>query len=195
MTPISKHLTVATAAAAALAAVTALAASPANAEVHDHFSFHFSAEESFDDCGFTIDDDLTFDGQNVIRTVKGTQTLFFASLTLRTEEVLTNPENGRWFRVTSSEHTKEGGPVTEVSPGVYTYTVREVGTPITIWDSEGHKVVSDHGSIVSEVTFDTTGDDVPGGELLGEDVVSVSGPHPLFDDGGLFCQVANDLIG
>ncbi len=65
------------------------------AEVYDHFSFHFSAEESFDDCGFTIDDDLTFDGQNVIGTVKGTQTLFFASLALRTEVVLTNPRTAR----------------------------------------------------------------------------------------------------
>ncbi len=90
--------------------------------------------------------------------------------------------------MTSSKLTKEGGPVTEVYPGVYTYTVREVGTPITIWDSEGHRVVSDHGSIVTEVTFDTTGDDVPGGEFLGEDVLSVSAPHPLFDDGKLFCR-------
>ena len=34
--------------------------------------------------------------RDVTRTVKGTQTLFFASITLHSEEVLTNPANGKW---------------------------------------------------------------------------------------------------
>ncbi len=138
-------------------AAVALAAPSANAEVFDHFRFTFTEQETFDDCGFPIVDDLTLSGGNVTRTVKDTQTLFFASVTLHSEEILTNPANGKWFRVTSNEINKEGGPVTEVAPGVYTYTVSENGNPITIWDSSGHKVVADHGSIRSSITFDTDG--------------------------------------
>ena len=191
MTSTSTRLAAATIAGVA---ALALAAPSANAEVFDHFRFTFTNQETFDDCGFPIVDDLTLSGGNVTRTVKGTQTLFFASITLHSEEILTNPATGEWFRVTSNEINKEGGPVTEVAPGVYRYTVSENGNPITIWDSSGHKVVSDHGSIRSSITFDTTGDDVPGGTELESHIVSVSGPHPLLDD-ALFCQVANDLIG
>ena len=43
--------------------------------------------------------------------------------------------------MTSNEINKEGGPVTEVAPGVYTYTVSENGNAVTIWDSSGHRVV------------------------------------------------------
>jgi hypothetical protein len=143
-------------------AALALAAPTANATVFDHFHFTSTNQETLDDCGFPIVDDLTLTGQNVTRTVKDTQTLFFSSVTLHSEEILTNAETGEWFRITSNEISKEGGPVTEVAPGVYRYSLRENGNPITIWDSSGHKVVSDHGSIRSSVTFDTTGDDVPG---------------------------------
>jgi hypothetical protein len=182
-------------AAAALAAGCALAAAPAaNATVFDHAHFTFSNQETFDDCGFPIVDDLTLTGQNVIRTVKGTQTLFFASVTVHSEEVLTNPENGKWFRVTANEINKEGGPVTQLAPGVYTYSMRENGTPIAIWDSSGRPVVADHGSIRSSITFDTGGDAQPGGTELDSHIVGVSGPHPLLDD-TLFCEIANDLIG
>jgi len=191
MTRLSTRLAATT--VAGVAAI-ALAAPSANAVVFDHFRFSFTQQETFDDCGFPIVDDQTGSGNTVIRTVKDTQTLFFASVTFHSEEVLTNPENGKWFRVTSNEITKEGGPVTQVAPGVYTYTIRENGTPIAIWDSSGHKVVADHGSIRSSITFDTGGDDVPGGTEVESHIVSVSGPHPLLDD-ALFCQVASDLIG
>ena len=191
MTRTARRLAAAT---LATVAAVALSAAAADATVVDRFHFAFSEQETFDDCGFPIVDDFSINGSTVIRQVKGTQTLFFSSVTFHSEDILTNPETGAWFRVTANETSKEGGPVTQVAPGVYTYTIRENGTPITIWDSSGHKVVADHGSIRSSITFDTGGDDVPGGTEVESHIVSVSGPHPLLDD-ALFCQVANDLIG
>jgi hypothetical protein len=182
-------------AAAAIAGVALFASTavPANATVFEHFTFDVSDQDTFDDCGFTIASDWRFRGSTVIRTVRDTQTLFLAKVGYHGEEIFTNPENGEWFRITYNAVTKEGGPVEEVSPGVYIYTVREAGVIRSVWDSSGQLVARDRGVVTSRVTFDSGGDDVPGGEELSWDVVGVSGPHPLLDVE--FCDIATDLIG
>jgi hypothetical protein len=61
---------------------------------------------------------------------------------------------------------------------------------------DGNVVLREAGAIWFEIVFDTLGDSMPGGEVLDETVLRVSGPHPLFDmDEAAFCGMVHDLIG
>jgi hypothetical protein len=181
-----------TGAAAAVAALV-LGAAPANAALYDHFVWSFSDASSFDDCGFTIDSTYSASGNTVIQTVRGTNDLYYAIIAYRSEEVLTNPATGAWFRVVSREVSHEMGPATQVSDTVWHYTIREAGNPVTFYDSTGAVVTKDTGLITWSMTFDTLGDGQPSGDVLSEDVESVAGPHPLlYAD---FCEIATRLIG
>lgn len=181
------------AATAAAAAGIALAASPANAKILDQFTWSFEESGSFDDCGFTIDSQFSASGTTVIRTVHGTDELWFASVAVRSEEILTNPETGEWLRIVSRGLVKESGPATEVAEGVFTHTYSEAGNPVTILDSDGKVVARDTGLLRWVLTFDTLNDGEPGGVLLDEVLVKEAGPHPMFYAD--WCGVFTDLIG
>ena len=181
------------AAAAALAAGVALTAAPAHATVLDQFTWTFEESGSFDDCGFTIDTDFSASGTTVIRSVHGTDQLWFANIAIRTEEVLTNPETGAWLRIVSRGLVKESGPATEVADGVFTHTYSEAGIPFMIIDSDGTVVARDTGLLRWVFTFDTLNDGEPGGVVLDEVLVKEAGPHPRVHTD--VCAVFTDLIG
>lgn len=181
------------AAVAALACGVALTASPAQAEVLDQFNWSFEDNGSFDDCGFTIDSQFSASGTTVIRALQDTDQLWFATISRRSEEIFTNPETGDWFRIVGREVIKESGPATEVADGVFTHSSTTAGNPVTVIDSDGTVVARDTGLLRWEITFDTLNDGQPGGELLGEVLVQVAGPHPLlYAD---YCALATELIG
>jgi hypothetical protein len=57
----------------------------------------------------------------------------------------------------------------------------------------GNVVLRDQGRVTYRAIIDTLGDSQPGGELIEQEITSVSGPHPgLFAD---FCEIATNLIG
>ena len=56
-----------------------------------------------------------------------------------------------------------------------TYQVKDSGAFNTVRDSEGHLLFRDRGTVTFELVFDTLGDSQPGGELISEELVSVSG--------------------
>ncbi|WP_345206346.1 hypothetical protein [Fodinibacter luteus] len=190
MTRIRTQLAAATLAAVATVVV---AAAPAQARILDQFTWSFEETGSFDDCGFTIESDFSSSGTTVIRTVHGTDELWFASIAVRSEEVLTNPETGEWLRIVSRGLLKESGPATEVADGVFTHTYSEAGNPVTILDSDGKVVARDTGLLRWVYTFDTLSDGEPGGFVLDEVLVKEAGPHPMFHAD--WCGVFTDLIG
>jgi hypothetical protein len=54
-------------------------------------------------------------------------------------------------------------------------------------------VLRDRGRLTFRAVFDTLGDGEPGGELIEQELTSISGPHPgFFAD---FCEIATELIG
>ena len=68
---------------AAVGAAVALTAAPAHTKVLDEFSWPFEQSGSFDDCGFTIDSQSSASRTTVIRAVRGTDHLWFASIAIR----------------------------------------------------------------------------------------------------------------
>jgi hypothetical protein len=156
---------------------------------------HYSGTDSssFDDCGFTIDVQSTFEGVLHFRVVKGGEA-FLAHDNYSFRDVLTNRATGKWFviRGNAMYHEIKG---TLVSGTIYEFVALESGQPFVIEDSAGHVVVRDRGVIRHTILFDTLGDGVPGGELIEETHTVVHGPHPGFADDFPFCDIAAELTG
>ena len=60
-------------------------------------------------------------------------------------------------------------------------------------DSDGNVVLRDRGRVTFRALLDTLGDGEPGGELLEQELTSISGPHQVFVAD--FCEIATELIG
>jgi hypothetical protein len=148
---------------------------------------------SFDDCGFTIDFEITNTGHFMVREVEGSGgQAFLGHDNYQFRNVLTNPETGAFMVVYGHGLFKEF-TASHVDGNIWEFTAHDVGQPITIEDSEGNVVLRDIGRVTFRALFDTLGDGQPGGELLEEEITSVSGPHPGIDTD--FCAIATDLIG
>jgi hypothetical protein len=148
---------------------------------------------SFHDCGFTIDFESTNSGHFMVREVEGSGgQAFFGHDNFQFRNVLTNPETGAFMVVYGHGLFKEF-TARHVDGNIWEFTAHEVGQPFTIEDSEGNLVLRERGRVTFRALFDTLGDGEPGGELLEEEITSVSGPHPGIDAD--FCAIATDLIG
>ena len=85
---------------------------------------------------------------------------------------------------------------THVTGNVYAFITIEAGQPFVVRDGDGNIVLRDRGVIRRRVLFDTLGDSTPGGVFLDEEILSVSGPHPGFDQTEAeFCAMVEGLIG
>ena len=106
--------------------------------------------------------------------------------------MLTKPVTGAFFVVHGTAMFKE---LTgrQVEGDIWEFTAQEVGQPFVVEDSDGNVVLRDRGRLTFRALFDTLGDGEPGGELIEQELTSVSGPHPGFF--GDFCEIATDLIG
>jgi hypothetical protein len=148
---------------------------------------------SFDDCGFTIDFESTETGHFMVREVEGSGgQAFLGHDNYQFRDVLTNPETGAFMVVHGRGLVKEF-TARHVDGNIWEFTLQDVGQPFTIEDSDGNVVSRDRGRVTFRQLFDTLGDGQPGGELLEEEIISVSGPHPSIDTD--FCAIATDLIG
>jgi hypothetical protein len=177
-----------TVAAAVVVPGTAHAAPPL---VNDHYEFADSS--SFDDCGFTIESEFTASGHFMLREIEGSDgQAFLGHDNYSYREVLTNPETGAFFVVHGKAMFKELTGQ-QVEGDIWEFTAQEVGQPFVVEDSDGNVVLRDRGRLTFRALFDTLGDGEPGGELLEQELTSISGPHPgFFAD---FCEIATELIG
>jgi hypothetical protein len=177
-----------TVAAAVAVPGTAQAAPPL---VNEHYEFTDSF--SFDDCGFTIESELTGSGHFMAWEIEGSDGQAFLGYdNYSYHQVLTNSETGAFFVVRGKAMFKEMTGQ-HVEGDIWEFTAQEVGQPFVVEDNDGNVVLRDRGRLTFRALFDTLGDGEPGGELIEEEVTSVSGPHPgFFVD---FCEIATDLIG
>ena len=178
---------------AAAAAVVALAgAHSASATVVDAGTYNDSYSFTYNDCGYDVDVVGTSSGHFRVRAGKGkTASAFFVNDNYSYRETHTNPETGAFVTITANAVYNEI-KATRVSGNVFEFEAVEAGQPFRVYDSAGRLVVRDRGSIHHHFLFDTLGDDVPGGEFVGDLEPEVHGPHPGFDD---FCGVLDPLIG
>jgi hypothetical protein len=183
-------------AAATIAVAVAAVAVPGTAQAAPPVeNVHYENVDvgSFDDCGFTIDFESTDSGHFMVREVEGSGGQAFLGHDNRDfRNVLTNPETGAFMVVHGHALFKEF-TASHVAGNIWEFTAHEAGQPFTIEDSEGNVVLRDRGRVTLRALFDTLGDGQPGGELLDEEITSVSGPHPGIDAN--FCAIASDLIG
>jgi len=180
---------------AALAGLLALAASaPAQATIFDRvtFSFEDSSEEVL--CGLDVRIDSTVRGLIVLR--EGQHELdqaFLGHANVRYSDTITNLATGESF--TSDGRFREGDvKAVHIAGNIFEFTLVLAGTERVV-AGDGSVVLRDSGAIRTTYTFDTLGDDEPGGIFL-EGSDRLSGPHPLFEqDEEAFCAMVHELIG
>jgi hypothetical protein len=162
-------------------------------------SGHFSGTETGVQenlCGIDVIRDSVFSGSFRIRMGKrDDDQAFFERFNLKATDTFTNLENGESFSIDTSEVSNEL-KATRVSGNVFEFTIIEAGQPFVVRDSAGRIVLRDRGNIRRSLLFDTLGDSAPGGIVLDETVLRVSGPQPGFDlTDEQFCDMVVSLIG
>jgi hypothetical protein len=182
---------------AGVLALAALAAAlPARAGVILHENFDDSFSEDVEECGMPLHRDFAFRGTTHLRVGKrDLDSLFLLHLRIQRTDTITNPANGKFF-VIEGNAVERDIQATPIEGSVFEVTRLEAGQPFVVKDMNGDVVLRDRGSIRFTLLFDTLGDDVPGGELLADLDVRVSGPHPgFFMDEDQFCGLVEELIG
>lgn len=158
--------------------------------------YEFIDEFSFDDCGFPVDEVDHYSGLTTIKDSTPTTggQFFRFSDQYSHRFVVTNAESGDFVVITSRGLFRES-PAKVVSDDgrVVTYRTMDSGAFTTVYDSAGRVIAKERGNVVYEYTFDTLGDSQPGGEFLSEELVRISGPHPLYFTDG--CDLLTEWIG
>lgn len=165
-----------------LAAGLALAA-PAGATVVDHTHFSGSqpptAEDDF--CGITVLHGYEYHGVATIRAGKGDLAgAFFGGSVSTYTDTFTDPDTGRTVTISGHSNVRDV-KATHLSGSIFQFVTIEAGAPFTMTADDGTVLFRDRGAIRQTYTFDTGGDDVPGGTYLDPVDLRVSGPHPGFD--------------
>lgn len=175
-------------AAVAAAVLAVVAAAPADAALYSHERFDFTFAETFDDCGITIDHSAEGHGGFTIRSIKGTDEAYLGWQQLSAVDTFTNPDNGRFFTI-SNRSTFRETEGTQIEGDVWSFESKLSGASFTVRDDSGRVVVRDSGTLRMVTTYDLLGDGQPGGEQIGEPVVTaLNGRFTEVD----FCA---DLVG
>ena len=168
---------------------------PAHATVFnkDHFTFQDSVQEDL--CGIAVRHDFAVSGHFRNRTGTGDlEQAFFGQSSIELTESFTNLATGPSFSI-EARLTAMDIKATPLGDNVFEFKLRESGTTV-IRDTNRNVVLREAGAIWTLQVFDTLGDSTPGGAVLDETVLRVSGPHPLFQmDEAAFCDITHDLIG
>jgi hypothetical protein len=180
-----------------VAVLMALAVTPARATVAERGTFSGSEFGVADNiCGIDVVRDSTFSGSFRDRVDKASDgQAFLERFNLQYRDVFTNPLNDRSMSIEGKALSNEL-KATQVAGNVYAFVTIEAGQPFVVRDGDGNVVLRDRGVIRRRVLFDTLGDSTPGGVFLDEEILSVSGPHPGFDQTEAeFCAMVESLIG
>ena len=181
----------------AIAAVLAAAwAVPAQAEIYSNERFSEAGSELFEECGMQLRLDYEFSGRELVRTGKhDLETAFFGHFQIETLEKVTNTANGKFYTLERLNLIKDVKAVPQGGT-LFVFDTIEVGQPITVTDMNGVIRVRDRGQARYTYLFDTTGDDVPGGNTLEDLDLKLAGQHPFFVmSEEEWCGLVNDMIG
>ena len=175
-------------AAVAAAVLAVVVATPADAALYSHDHFNFTFAETFDDCGVTIDHTAVGHGGFSIRTIKGTNEAYLGWQQVSAVDTFANPVTGRWFTISNNSLFRETKG-TLVEGNIWTFDSKLSGASFTVRDAAGRLVTRDSGTLRMATTYDLLGDGQPGGEQIGDPVVTaMNGRFTEVD----FCA---DLVG
>ncbi|MFC6287064.1 hypothetical protein ACFP3Q_17260 [Nocardioides sp. GCM10027113] len=148
---------------------------------------------SYDDCGFPVEVEGRARGhfRTTVVPNSGGQA-FLADDHYRYHEIHTNTETGAWLRIRGTGHFKER-TARHVEGDIWEFTATDTGTPFVVIDSDGRKVLRDHGKLWIRALFDTLGDSQPGGIVIEDEITRVRGKFPSLEVD--FCQLVGGLIG
>lgn len=158
---------------------------------------HYSGVDTgtFDDCGFTIAFETTFEGVFMLKEGRRGDPTPYLFDNYNVTEVLTNVETGAWMTITHNGLYKDL-QITHLEATTYQFVAMEAGQPFVVRDSEGNVVLRDRGLLQVTFQVDTLGDS----DL--ENDVFIDGSFELLRDAGAhpgfyidFCDIANDVIG
>jgi len=183
----------ATLAALALAAAGLMVtAAPAQA-VEDAGTF--AGTDTYTECDGASVVTSTFSGAFVIRDADpSTDGQFFPfAQVLQFTDTITNPETGEYITVTGKLFFREVQPH-YLGNGIVAYVGQEIGT-VVFRDSSGEVILREFGLVRIGYLFDTENDSAPGGTLILEKLLSVTGPHPTYDEDFDFCAFLDSEIG
>lgn len=171
------------------------AAAPAQATVFDQGYFTFEESNTEDLCGLEVRHDFAINGHFRTRTGKrDLDQAFFGKLSAHITDTFTNLATEAFFTV-EARLTEMDLKATPLGGDLFEFEFREAGMGV-VRDMDGDVVLRDRGVIWMRQVFDTLGDSQPGGNILDESVIRVSGPHPGFEqDDETFCAAVHELIG
>jgi len=112
---------------------------------------------------------------------------------LQFTDTITNPETGEYITVTGKLFFREVQPH-YLGNGIVAYVGQEIGT-VVFRDSSGEVILREFGLVRIGYLFDTENDSAPGGTLILEKLLSVTGPHPTYDEDFDFCAFLDSEIG
>jgi hypothetical protein len=151
----------------------------------EHYSESFSGD--FDDCGFWIHEEVTFEGVFMLKAPRGDGTPPYLFDNYESHQVLT--ANGRTAYI-DHQGLYADVKIRLVEGTVYQFIAHEVGQPWVMRDEDGNVLVRDRGSLRVTFQVDTLGDSDLDNDIFIEDsweLVRDSGRHPAFYFD--FCEV------
>jgi hypothetical protein len=155
---------------------------------------HYSGTDtfSFDDCGFVIEDVVTFEGVFMLKAPRadGAPPYYFDNY--HTVETLT--ANGRTLTIEHQGLYKDLR-ITHVTGTIYQFVAIEVGQPFVIRDANGAVLLRDRGHLRTTFQVDTLGDTDLSNDIFIEgswQLLADNGRHPgfYFD----FCAFMTDYF-
>ena len=171
----------------ALVVVAPVSAAPIERE-------HYSDTDSFDfdDCGFVIHDEVTFEGVFMLKAPKspGAPPRYFDNYEVH--EVLT--ANGRTLYIDHNGLYKDLH-ITLVEGTIYQFVAMEAGQPFVVRDEQGRVLIRDRGVLFTTFQVDTKGDtDLDNDEFIegSFSLLADHGRHPGFYLD--FCDLASDYF-
>jgi hypothetical protein len=140
--------------------------------IHDEYSF------SHEDCGWTVNVDGEFNGDFFVRVGKGEfETAFYGHNNFDWTETHVRESDGATI-VLSANLLFQETKAAHVEGTIYTFTSVTAGQFIVIRDASGKIIGRDRGNITETLTFDTLGDDTPGGAFIEQVSIRFNGQYP-----------------
>lgn len=155
---------------------------------------HYSGSDSFDfdDCGFVVHGDVTFEGVFMLKAPRagGAPPYYFDNYEVH--ETLS--ANGRTLTIDHQGMYKDLR-ITLVEGTVYQFVAIETGQPFVVRDEDGHVLIRDRGVLRTTFQVDTHGDtDLDNDEFVegSFSVLADNGRHPGFYID--FCEILEDYF-
>jgi hypothetical protein len=159
---------------AALASLMVVGTASATVDFRDRYSFDYAFTYP---CG-SVEISVVGHSAGTFHLRVGTgkfETAFFAHDNYSFRETHTNPDGD--FLVISGDGLFQETRAVPLGGNLFQFSSHNSGRPFIVTDENGDVVVRDRGTISATIIFDTTGDNLPGGNFIEDVSFRVSGPH------------------